>query len=152
MTTRRFFLAGALTILAALLPVAHAADFPKGSPKFSKRYRAAVAEAKKTGKPLILVFSATWCGPCQQMKNQVYPSDAVKPLHDKFVWAYLDVDDKDNKKVAEQYGVKPIPHIEIVDAEGKSLAKQIGGLAPEAFAKKLTEVADKAAPATPAKE
>ena len=34
------------------------------------------------------------------MKKSVYPSDAVKPLHDKFVWAYLDTDDEDNAKIA----------------------------------------------------
>lgn len=143
MTTRRFFLAGVLTLLAALLPAAHAADFPKGSPKFAKRYRAALAEAKKTGKPVVVVFSATWCGPCQKMKKEVYPSEAVKPYHEKFVWAYLDVDDEDNKKPAQEFGVRGIPHVEIVDAEGKSLGRQIGAVAPEVFAKKLKEASEK---------
>ncbi len=143
MTTRRFFLAGALTLLAAWLPMAQAADFPKGSPKFVTRYRAALSEAKKTGKPIVFVFSATWCGPCQKMKKDVYPSEAIKPYHDKFVWAYLDADDKDNEKLAKQYGVGGIPHIEIVDKDGQSLGKQVGSTSPETFAGKLKAAAEK---------
>lgn len=135
----------------AWIPVAQAADFPKGSPKFEKRYRSALNEAKKTGKPVIAVFSAVWCGPCQQMKKTVYPSEAVKPFHDKFVWVYLDTDDSDNEKVATEFKVKGIPHIQFLDKEGKSLDQQIGASAPEAFAKKLETILKKAG-AAPAAE
>jgi thioredoxin-related protein len=152
MNTRRSFIAAALAVAATFALPAAAADFPKGSPKFEKSYRSALAEAKKTGKPMIVVFSASWCGPCQQMKKSVYPSEAVKPLHDKFVWAYLDTDEKDNAKVAKEFKVGGIPHIEFLDKEGKSLGNQIGSTAPEAFAKTLEGILKKAAPATAAVE
>ena len=124
-------------------------DFPKGSPDFEKSYRSAMSDAKKTGKPVILVFSASWCPPCQMMKNEVYPSKAIQEFHDKFVWAYLDVDDSSNEKASEKYGVNGIPHIQFVDAEGKSIDQQVGGNSPEAFAQKLTSVLSKVKPATP---
>jgi thiol:disulfide interchange protein len=127
-----------------------AGDFPKGSPKFETKYKSALAEAKKSGKPLLVVFSATWCGPCQANKKNVYPSEAVQPYHDKFVWVYLDVDEAANKKVAEEFGVNGIPHIQFLDKSGKSLDKLVGGSKPEAFAKKLEEITEKAGPATPA--
>lgn len=133
-----------LTALAVTLPL-FASDFPKGSPKFEDSYRSAMNDAKKTGKPVVLVFSASWCPPCQVMKKSVYPSEAVKPFHDKFIWAYLDVDDNSTEKAAKQYGVNGIPHIEFVDAEGKAvIEKQVGSSSPEAFAKRLTEVLAKA--------
>ena len=128
-----------------------AKDFPEGSPKFLNSYKDALAEGEKTGKPVIVVFSATWCGPCQAMKKSVYPSKEVQPFHDKFVWAYLDVDDDANEKASSKHGVSSIPHIEIVDAKGKSLGQQIGGSDPGAFVKKL-ETALKAAPAPAAKK
>ena len=124
-------------------------DFPKGSPKFETKYKSALAEAKKTGKPVLLVFSATWCGPCQANKKNVYPSDAVKPYHDKFVWAYLDADEKANKKPMEEFGVSGIPHIQFLDKDGKSIDKVVGGSNPDAFAKKLEDVLAKAGPAAP---
>lgn len=100
--------------------------------------------AKKTGKPVILVFSAAWCPPCQAMKHDVYPSAAVKRLQDKFVWAYLDVDDERNESAASKYGVNGIPHIEFLNADGKEIDKQVGGTSPEAFARTLESVLAKA--------
>jgi thioredoxin-related protein len=134
-----------LTFLAVaiFLPVL-AADFPAGSPKFGTNYQEALATAKKEGKPVVLVFSAAWCPPCQAMKKTVYPSAEVKPLQDKFVWAYLDVDEEANAKAAEQYKVQGIPHVQFLDKEGKTLISQVGGVSAAEFAGILTKVADKA--------
>jgi thioredoxin-related protein len=126
-----------LLILAAATSLALASDFPKGSPEFKDNSASALSAAKESGKPVILVFSAVWCPPCQAMKKEVYPSEAVKAYHDKFIWAYLDVDVSSNEKAAEKYGVSSIPHIQFLDSAGKELDKQIGGSSPEAFAKTL---------------
>lgn len=129
-----------LLILAAATSLALASDFPKGSPAFKDSSTYALSAAKKSGKPVIMVFSAAWCGPCQKMKNEVYPSDAVKAFHDKFVWAYLDIDDERNERIAKKFSVNGIPHIEFLDAEGKEIDKQIGANSPEDFAKTLSSV------------
>lgn len=153
MNTRSFLTLG--LGLAALLFApftVSAKDFPKGSPKFVTSYRKALADSKETGKPAILVFSASWCPPCQMMKKDVYPSAAVQPLHDKFIWAYLDADDDSNKKAMEKYGVNGIPHIEFLNAAGESIGKQVGGGDAAGFAKKLEDILAKAAPAAPAKK
>lgn len=137
-----------LAVLVAVPLIAR--DFPKNSPKFEKSYRSAISDAKKTGKPVILVFSASWCPPCQEMKKSVYPSKEVQEFHDKFVWAYLDVDDSSNEKAGKTYGVEGIPHIQFVDSEGKAIDKQVGGTSPDEFAKTLASVLGKVKPAVPA--
>jgi thiol:disulfide interchange protein len=136
--------------LALVSTAVFAADTPKGSPKFEHSYRAALSAAKKSGKPILVVFSATWCGPCQQMKKDVYPSEAVKPFHDKFVWAYLDADDNDNEKPMKEFKVNGIPHIEFLTAEGKSIGNQVGSTGPESFAKLLEQMLAKAGKKEPA--
>lgn len=134
-----------LTLLAAaLLMPAFAGEFPEGSPKFGTSYDAALATAKKEGKPVVLVFSASWCPPCQSMKKNVYPSADVKPLHDKFVWAYLDVDVEANAKAAEKFGVQGIPHVQFLNSEGKDLNKVVGGVPPAEFAEQLNKILAKA--------
>ncbi len=131
-------------LIAALMLPAIASEFPAGSPKFSTSYADALATAKKEGKPVILVFSAAWCPPCQSMKKNVYPSAEVKPLHDKFVWAYLDVDDEANAKAAQKYGVEGIPHVQFLNSEGKNVNKLVGGVKPAEFASLLNKVLAKA--------
>ena len=129
-----------LLALAAVTSLALASDFPKGSPEFKDSSTYALSAAKKSGKPVVIVFSAAWCGPCQTMKKEVYPSAAVKAFHDKFIWAYLDIDDERNERVSKKFGVSSIPHIEFLDAQGKEIDKQIGSNSPEDFAKTLESV------------
>lgn len=134
-----------ITLLAAALMLpAFASEFPKGSPKFGTDYKAALETAKKEGKPVVLVFSAAWCPPCQAMKKTVYPSAEVKPLQDKFVWAYLDVDVEANAAAAEKYKVQGIPHVQFLDKDGKALISQVGGVSSAEFAGILTKVSEKA--------
>jgi thiol:disulfide interchange protein len=133
-------LAAFLTIVFFASATAFAGDFPKGSPAFEHKLSDALAKAKTDKKPVIAIFSAVWCGPCQTMKKDVYPSAAVKPFQDKFIWAYLDADDAANEADSTKYNVSGIPHIEFLDSTGKSIGKQVGSSTPAAFAKKLEEI------------
>ena len=120
-----------------------ASDFPKGSPTFVTGYNAALKAATKTGKPVIAIFSASWCPPCQANKQNVYPSAEVKPFHDKFVWAYLDADEEANVPAMKKFGVSGIPHIQFLDVKGASVGKLVGGTSPKAFRKELERVLKK---------
>ena len=130
-----------LTLTAALfaLPLL-AGDFPEGSPKFEHSLPTVEANAKKSGKPVVVVFSATWCGPCQLMKKEVYPSAEVKALHDKFEWAYLDVDEESNAPAAKEFEVSGIPHVQFLDKNGKPLGSQVGATSPGDFAATLKKM------------
>jgi len=133
----------ALAILIFSISVSLGASFPKGSPKFHTDYNKAMKEAKSKNKPLLVVFSATWCPPCQANKKDVYPSKAVQRYHDNFVWVYLDTDKKKNADVASNFGVSGIPHIQFVSPKGKTIDKTVGGTTPKNFAKTLGKVLKK---------
>jgi thioredoxin-related protein len=106
-------------------------------PGFLASYDTALSVAKSTGKPVVLVFSASWCPPCQQMKKNVYPSPEVAPYKSRFVWAYLDVDQPANQAAAQKFGVRGIPHFAFLDSSGAQIASTGGGMPPDAFASQL---------------
>jgi thioredoxin-related protein len=143
-TIMKKFIVAALTVVVAVSLTA--SDFPKGSPKFESSFRAVTSAAKKSGKPMVVVFSASWCPPCQAMKKEVYPSKEVAEFHDKFEWAYLDVDQSDNEKASKDFGVNGIPHVVFLDKDGKEVDKQVGGVSPAEFATMLRSTLAKAGP------
>lgn len=111
-----------LTVIG-LAASAFALDFPKGSPKFETTLDSALTAAKTSGKPVLLIFSSADCPPCEIMKKKVFPSKAVRDLHDAVVWTYINVDEPSNTKIAEKYGAEMWPHMELVSSTGKSLVK-----------------------------
>jgi thiol:disulfide interchange protein len=129
-------------LLAAVVgfSLTHAADV-----NFLHDYDEAVALAQKENKPLMVVFSATWCPPCQTMKKEVYPSTVVKRELDDWVCVYLDFDDSKNKKVKTQYQVKNIPHIQLLSSKEVAIDKQVGSSTAQQFAKWLKKNKSKAA-------
>lgn len=139
----------ALLFALALIVVgtlSQASDFPKGSPAFETDFAKTVAIAKENGKPVIAVFSAVWCGPCQMMKKEVYPSKAVKPFHDKFNWVYVDVDEASNEKVQTKFKVEAYPTLIFLNSNGKKVDELIGAADSSEFAKTLKGVLKKVPP------
>ena len=82
----------------------------------------ALLESLKTGKPILLVFSASWCQPCQIMKHNVWPSpEIVCAVGAAFIPVLLDVDAAENQSIARRCGIEIIPTILVVNSEGKIL-------------------------------
>tara|TARA_R110000850_G_scaffold169794_1_gene295068 strand:+ start:254 stop:796 length:543 start_codon:yes stop_codon:yes gene_type:complete len=134
-------LSASLASLIALVLLA--APALQAAPTFHHDYASAAQAAKAANKPLVVIFSATWCPPCQQMKKSVYPSREVAPYHNTFVWAYLDADDPKNKALMTQNRVNGIPHIAFENASGNHIGKLTGGVAPAYFADVLREMTEK---------
>ena len=97
-------------------------------------YEAAVAESKKTGKPIIANFTGSdWCRWCVKLHKEVF----VKPEFK--TWAstnavLLELDfprrkalsaelKAQNQELKKKYGVRGFPTVLILDAEGNKLAK-----------------------------
>lgn len=84
----------------------------------------AKALAKKDDKPMLVVFSASWCPPCQALKKKVYPQASVKKALEAWVPVYVDADA--NEDLAKKHNIEGLPTLLILDASGKELSRQVG--------------------------
>lgn len=87
-------------------------------------YQAALATAQQSGKPILMVFHANWCGPCRQMKATTYKDPTVIAKIASFVPVYVDVDEQGD--IAQQFEVGPIPHYVILSSAGKEVERFVG--------------------------
>lgn len=78
------------------------------------------------GKPTIIDFNATWCGPCRQMAPIFHK--LAKEFGKDFNFVSIDVDK--NPELAQKYNVQSIPAFVFLNDEGKE-ANRIVGAVPE---------------------
>lgn len=112
-------LALALVFMAA---TAGAADLPK---QWTKDYEAALAKAEETGKPVLAVFSTSWCGPCQHMVRNVYPQEKTIAALEEWVPVYVDGDE--HRDLVGQHGVSAYPTFVMLASTGDEIGRMVGG-------------------------
>ena len=139
-----FALGAALVISSASRPKHQGGFTPTGTLAGDPLWDAAVAQAASTGKPILLDFTASWCGPCKMMKANVFPQPRVRQmLDDRFVFVEVDVSDgrSPGANLGMIYQVQAIPTYMVVDAQGKVVDSRVGYIEANTFANWLESLA-----------
>lgn len=94
----------------------------------SQNYEELLAE----GLPLVLDFSATWCGPCKK----------IAPIIEELAGEYegrvnvgkCDVDD--NEELASQFGIRNVPTVLFIK-DGNVVDRHVGAASKSVFVEKI---------------
>ncbi len=94
-----------------------------------------IEELIATGKPVVIDFSATWCGPCKR----------IAPLIDTLAEKYADqaiigkTDIEEEEDLAMKYGIRNVPTVLFIKG-GEVVDKQVGVASLAVFEEKLNAI------------
>ena len=78
-------------------------------------YARALAEAKRTGRPLFVDAWAPWCHSCLSMRSYVLADPSLAPLANDFVWLTIDTEKDDNAAFVARFSNRVWPTLWIID-------------------------------------
>lgn len=92
-------------------------------------------------KPVLVVFTADWCAPCQAMKQNVFSIDSVAAAMNGYNVLMVDVDSPIGATYQERFCRKEvqIPYFVILDRAGAVKGRHLGAMQADDFMRFLSE-------------
>jgi thiol-disulfide isomerase/thioredoxin len=90
---------------------------------------AGLVAAERSGRPVLVYFGADWCPPCVQLKKHVLSDPSIEAgLSERFELVKVDLTNRagPNTSVAADFGIRVIPTIVLLDADGYELERVTG--------------------------
>lgn len=101
-----------------------------------------LADAQRTGRPALLLFTASWCGYCQKLDDETLPDPGVQAAAGRFVFVRYDADRGVGQTLATKYGIQGFPALVLLDASGNERDRWSGFNEPELYAAILRNLAE----------
>ena len=106
--------------------------FSQSATKWEHDYQSALSRAKAENKVIFMDLWTEWCGPCQYLQKNVFPSPEGQAALAKVVPYSALVQKRDGTPVAEgtrlagKFGLNAYPTMVILDSNGRELRRQVG--------------------------
>lgn len=92
-------------------------------PRWHSNLPDALAEARKSNRPLFVDFRADWCSICRELEENVFPHRDVAPLLSEYVLVRIDATKNEGEpaRLLKQYSVLGLPTLLLIRPDGTEL-------------------------------
>lgn len=125
----------ASTVIGAFLFVVWF-GMPRGQLAWLHNEDEALTKSRSEKRPLIVDFTATWCGACQEMAKDTFADPRVMSKAGNFVAVKIDATNDEDPAVTavmDKYKVKGLPTVLLIDSTGKERKRFTEFVGPDRF-------------------
>ena len=101
--------------MLALIVAAAVAANASGIEFVEDDYGAALAQARKEHKPVLVDTWASWCHTCLSMKRFVFPDAGLRPVKDAVVWLSIDSENPKNNAFLDRFPLDAWPTFLVIE-------------------------------------
>ena len=106
-------------------------------------FREALDKAKSEQKYVFMDCYTSWCGPCKNMTQNVFPQKkAGDYFNPKFICVKYDMEKGEGPELGKRFEVRAYPTFLVLDAEGRLLHKVIGSYSVDEIIERIEESFD----------
>ncbi len=135
---------GIMVTSAALFTLVSVAAKPTGSLRWEPTgIEKAESRALAAGQPMIVDFTAAWCGACKELDKHTFADPRVAAEAARFVAVKVDAthdDDPEVARVLARFAVRGLPTVLLFDAKGKEVRRFTDFVGPDDFLAALRSV------------
>ncbi len=130
---------GSIPMLCTDIRYYSKSEEPEARPiKWEESYDAAIEKARETKKPLLVMFTAEWCGPCKLLDATTLKDPWIEELLQPFVTVKL-WEDHQREKVLMGSASIPYPTIAFIGLDGKPAHRFVGFMNTIPFAQECAK-------------
>ena len=93
-------------------------------------FNTALERAQSEKRPLLVMMTATWCGPCKMLEQQTLSDAWIR----HFLSPFVVVKAYEDREVEKKYGLRGYPTLVFVDSDGKAVHTCVGYMPAFSFA------------------
>ncbi|MEY4512708.1 MAG: hypothetical protein RLZZ450_4830 [Pseudomonadota bacterium] len=137
--------AGIALMVCGLLASVRGLEAPhEGGLVWREDFVEAEREAQASGRPMLVDFSASWCGACGELDRHTFSSPEVVREGQRFVTVRVDLspgkDTPEKRQYLQRYAQRGLPLVVLHRANGQEASRVTGFVEPDAFVSMLRRV------------